>query len=242
MPSTVTINCDLGESYGILRTGDDEGIAPSIHLANLACGFHGGDPATMGHAVRLAIKHGLKIGAHPSLPDIAGFGRREIKMSRDDLRDTFIYQIGALEGFLKAHGAALHHVKLHGVVYKMANDNEDYAEATCDAVAPFGVSLVGTADSLLERVAQRRKIPFLTEFFADLEVDDGGKVLSVKERYRTVDMDWLTERVKTALTEGIVKSRNGKPIPIRFQSIGVHLDTRNAAEVAARVRALVDAA
>jgi 5-oxoprolinase (ATP-hydrolysing) subunit A len=113
-------NCDLGESFGIFRTGDDENIAPHIQLANIACGVHGGDPMTMRRTVALALQHGIRIGAHPSLPDHAGFGRREMKIAPEDLRDNLIYQIGALKGFVDASGGALHHLKLHGVIYSMS--------------------------------------------------------------------------------------------------------------------------
>jgi UPF0271 protein len=234
----IEINCDMGESYGVLRTGDDEGIAPHVHMANIACGFHGGDPLTIGRTVRLAMKHGLKIGAHPSLPDHAGFGRREMKISRDDLRDNFIYQIGALKGFLDAHGARLNHVKPHGVIYSMSGRTEELAEAVCDAVEPFGVALMGLAGSKSELAARRRGIPYISEFYVDLAFDDDGRMIVVKDK--PIDTEWAAARLRRAMQEGVVETIGGKSVPIVFNSVGVHLDMPNAAQVAAAVRAVVD--
>lgn len=234
----LTINCDMGESYGVFRTGDDEGIAPFIHLANVACGVHGGDPLTMHSTVKLALRRGLKIGAHPSLPDHAGFGRREMKISREDLRDNFIYQIGALKGFLDANGAALNHVKPHGVIFSMSGRSEELAHAVCDAVEPFGVALVGLPGSMSEVVAIHRGVPYIREFYADLALDDDGKLIVAKDR--PIDVEWLTRRVRRAVTEGVVESVTGRVIPVTFDSIGIHLDMPNSAAVAAAVRSVLD--
>lgn len=237
--SQPTINCDMGESYGIFRTGDDEGVSPFIHLANIACGMHGGDPMTMHRTVKLAMKHGLKIGAHPSLPDHAGFGRREMKISREDLRDNFIYQIGALKGFLDAHGARLNHVKPHGVIYSMSGRTEELAEAVCDAVQAFDVALIGLAGSVSEQVATRRGIAYIREFYVDLALDDEGKLIVAKDH--PVDIQWVAERLRRALDEGVVLSTGGQTFPVTFESIGIHLDMPNAAAVAKTVRAVIDA-
>lgn len=234
------INCDMGESFGVYRTGDDEGIAPHVDMANIACGFHGGDPMTIGRTVRLAMKHGLKIGAHPSLPDHAGFGRREMKISREDLRDNFIYQIGALKGFLDAQGATLNHVKPHGVIYSMSGRTEELAEAVCDAVEPFGVALIGLAGSVSEAVARRRGIRYIPEFYVDLPFGDDGRYIVSKDK--PIDLDWVASRLRRALREKIVETVGGKPLPVTFESVGVHLDMPNAASVAATVRAVLDEA
>jgi 5-oxoprolinase (ATP-hydrolysing) subunit A len=236
--ASIEVNCDMGESYGVFHTGDDEGIAPHIHLANIACGFHGGDPMTMHRAVQLALKYDLKIGAHPSLPDHAGFGRREMKISREDLRDNFIYQIGALKGFLDAHGAKLNHVKPHGVIYSMSGRTEELAEAVCDAVEPFGVALIGLAGSQSEIVARRRGIPYISEFFVDLAVDDDGRLIVAKDK--PIDTEWATVRLRRAVREGMLETVGGKLVPIKFDSVCVHLDMPNAAQVAAAVRATLD--
>lgn len=225
------INCDFGESFGIFKTGDDEGIAPHVQLANIACGFHGGDPLTIRRTVRLCKKYKLKIGAHPSLPDHTGFGRREMKIAPDDLRDNLIYQIGALKGFLDAEGATLHHVKLHGVIYSMSGRDEVLAEAVCDAVSAFNVALIGIAGSKCEAAARRRSIPFIREFYTDLGIDRTGKW--IVDKTRPIDLPWLERRVKLALETGQVESEeSGQVYPAEFDCLGVHLDMPNAAEVA----------
>lgn len=227
-------NCDFGESFGIFRTGDDEGIAPHVQWANIACGFHGGDPLTMHKTVRLCAAHDLKIGAHPSLPDHAGFGRREMKIAPEDLRDNLTYQIGALKGFLDAEGVMLNHVKLHGVIYSMSGRDEVLAKAVCDAVESFGVTLIGIAGSKTEAEAKRRGIPFVREFYVDLGIDADGKWI-VEKRY-PIDLDWLERRLRYAIATGQVETEIGDTqYPVKFESVGVHLDMPNAAEVAARV-------
>ena len=120
----ITINCDIGEGYGLYTFGNDERIMPFISIANVACGFHASDPSVMHATVRLALAHGVKVGAHPSLPDRQGFGRREMQMEREELRDLLIYQVGALKGFLEAAGAPLNHIKPHGALFGMTSKYE----------------------------------------------------------------------------------------------------------------------
>ncbi|TIN61553.1 MAG: lactam utilization protein LamB, partial [Mesorhizobium sp.] len=129
----VTLNCDMGESFGLYKVGDDMGMMPIIDVANVACGFHASDPDHMHAAVRSAKASGVKIGAHPGLPDIQGFGRREMRMTREEVRNTIIYQVGALAGFLRAEGVELHHIKPHGSLYFMAMQQEAIAHGVCDA-------------------------------------------------------------------------------------------------------------
>jgi UPF0271 protein len=170
----VAINCDMGEAFGLYRMGDDEAIMPLITVANVACGFHAADPVVMHKTVRLAKQHGVKVGAHPSLPDLQGFGRREMKIPRPELVDILIYQIGALGGFLNAEGMELNHVKPHGVLYGMAARQEEVAHAVCDAADIFGVPLFGMAGTLHEKVYTARGHRFVSEFYADLDYDGNG--------------------------------------------------------------------
>ena len=132
---TMTINCDMGEGFGLYRLGNDTAMMPLIDLANVACGFHASDPSIMHATVRLAKQHGVKVGAHPSLPDMQGFGRRAMTMSPSEVEDLVIYQVGALKAFLQAEGLALNHVKPHGALYGMAARDENIAAAIADAVA-----------------------------------------------------------------------------------------------------------
>ena len=125
----LAINCDMGESFGLYKMGDDEGMMPHITIANVACGFHASDPSVMAHTVRLAKQHHVRVGAHPSLPDLQGFGRREMKMRPEELTDSIVYQVGALKGFLQREGMELFHVKPHGSLYGMAARSEEVAKA-----------------------------------------------------------------------------------------------------------------
>ncbi len=163
----VPVNCDMGVVFGLYKMGDDEGLMAHISVANVACGFHASDPTIMQRTVRLAKQYGVKVGAHPSLPDLQGFGRREITMRPDELTALVIYQVGALKAFLDREGMVLNHIKPHGVLYGMAARNESVANAICDAAEPFGVLLFGMANTFHEKVYAARGIPFVSEFYAD---------------------------------------------------------------------------
>src|SRR5919109_1210433 len=154
----LAINCDMGEGFGLYRCGDDAAIMPYITLANVACGFHASDPTVMHRTVRLAKQHGVKVGAHPSLPDLQGFGRREMKMDPKELADCLIYQVGALKAFLDAEGMALNHIKPHGALYGMAARSEEIANAICDAADVFKVPLLGMARTKHEEIYPKRGI------------------------------------------------------------------------------------
>jgi UPF0271 protein len=148
----LAINCDMGESFGLYKMGDDEGMMPHITIANVACGFHASDPSVMAHTVRLAKQHHVSVGAHPSLPDLQGFGRREMKMRPEELTDSIIYQVGALKGFLQREGMELFHVKPHGSLYGMAARSEEVAKAVANAAKIFNVPVLGMAGTMHEKV------------------------------------------------------------------------------------------
>ncbi len=176
----VSINCDMGEAFSIYRCGDDAAIMPHITLANVACGFHASDPAVMRATVRLAKKFGVKVGAHPSYPDLQGFGRREMRMSRDELSACIVYQVGALKAFLDAEAMALSHIKPHGALYSVAARDEQVAEAICDAAAIFGVPLLGMAHTAHERVYAAdvgSNIALVSEYYSDLDYGDDGSLI-----------------------------------------------------------------
>src|SRR3984893_398519 len=148
----VTINCDMGEGFGLYRMGDDAAMMPLVDLANVACGFHASDPSIMRATVRLAREHGVKVGAHPSLPDMQGFGRRAMAITPAEIEDIVTYQVGALNAFLQAEGVRLNHVKPHGALYGMAARDETIAAAVAHAVRPFGVPILGMAFTAHETV------------------------------------------------------------------------------------------
>lgn len=231
---TLAINCDMGEAFGLYKCGDDEGIMPFITLANVACGFHASDPVVMRRTVRLARKHGVKVGAHPSYPDLQGFGRREMKMTRDELSASLVYQIGALKAFLDAEGMPLNHVKPHGALYGVAARDEQVANAVCDAAGVFGVPLLGMAGTLHEKVYTARGIPFLAEYYTDLDYADDGSLLITRE-HAAPDPELVMRRTLRAVREGMATSINGKDIPMRADCICVHSDTPGAADLARRV-------
>jgi UPF0271 protein len=231
----VAINCDMGEAFGLYRMGDDEAIMPLITVANVACGFHASDPGVMHKTVRLAKQHRVKVGAHPSFPDLQGFGRREMKIPRAELTDIIIYQVGALKGFLDAEDMALNHVKPHGVLYGMAARQEEVAQAVCDAADVFGVPLFGMAGTLHEKVYGARGLPFVSEFYADLDYDENGGLIITRE-HQSVDPKEAAERSVRAVEEGKVKSVAGNDVPVRADSVCVHSDTPNAVEIARAVR------
>jgi len=232
------INCDMGEGFGLYEIGDDKALMPLISVANVACGFHASDFNHMRNTVRLAKQHGVKVGAHPSLPDLQGFGRREMKISRDELANCLIYQIGALKGFLEAEGMPLNHIKPHGSLYGMAARMEDMAHAVCDAADVFKVPLFGIINSMHETVYAARGHKLLAEYYADLDYSDEGTMIITRE-HDEVDPAKAAERCVRAVKEGVTTSINGKEIPVRADSICVHSDTPNAVAIATAVREAV---
>lgn len=232
---SVTLNCDMGESFGLYRLGDDAGLMPLIDVANVACGFHASDPDHMRSTVRLAKENGVKVGAHPSLPDLQGFGRREMKMSRDEIANSVIYQVGALMGFLRAENMPLNHIKPHGSLYGMAARQEEIAHGICDAAEIFGVPLFGMTNTLHEKIYQQRGITFIPEFYADLEYTPGGTLIVTRE-HDAKDPDLMAERCVRALKENKGTANDGSFFPVTCETICVHSDTPNAIDIAKTVR------
>lgn len=232
---TLAINCDMGEAYGLYKCGDDEGIMPLITLANVACGFHASDPVVMRRTVRLAKQHGVGVGAHPSYPDLQGFGRREMKMTRDELSACLIYQVGALKAFLDAEGMPLNHIKPHGALYGVAARDENVANAMADAAEVFGVPLLGMAGTKHEEVYTKRGIPFLAEYYTDLDYNDDGSLIITREHVGKDPVEAAKRSVR-AVQDGKAISVNGNDIPMRADCVCVHSDTPGAVELARAVR------
>lgn len=172
----IDINCDMGESFGAWQMGDDAAIMPLISSANIACGFHGGDPATIRKTVKLAMDAGVAIGAHPSLPDLVGFGRRTMRISAQDMYDYVVYQAGAVGAFVRAAGGQLHHVKCHGALYNMAATDAGLALAMAKAVKSLGpdVMLYALAGSRMVEAAVLAGVPVVEEAFADRSYQADG--------------------------------------------------------------------
>jgi len=234
----VDINCDMGESFGLYTIGDDKGLMPLITIANVACGFHASDPNHMRSTVQLAKTHGVAVGAHPSLPDLAGFGRREMKMGRDEMANLLIYQVGALKGFLDAEGMTLSHIKPHGSLYGMAARQEHIAHAVCDAADVFQVPLFGMAGTLHEEIYTARGHRFVAEFYADLFYDDTGGLI-ITQVHDSVDPADAAARSLRAIEAGVTASTGNVDVPVGADTVCVHSDTPNAVAVAQAVRAAI---
>ena len=232
---SVQINCDMGESFGLYKLGDDESLMPYISVANVACGFHASDYNHMRKTVRSAKKHGIKVGAHPSLPDLQGFGRREMKMSREELANCIIYQVGALKGFLDAEGMELNHLKPHGALYGMAARLDHVAHAVCDAAIVYHLPIFGMIGTLHEEIYAKRDCAMFAEFYADLDYDDQGGLIITRE-HEPKDPENAAARCVRAIKEGKVESIGGKDVPVGADLICVHSDTPNAVDIARAVR------
>jgi UPF0271 protein len=230
----LTINCDMGEGFGLYRIGDDAAMMPHIDLANVACGFHASDPTTMRATVRLARKHGVKVGAHPSLPDLQGFGRRAMVISPAEVTDLVTYQIGALEAFLRAEDVPLNHVKPHGALYGMAARDEKIAAAIADAVLPFGVPILGMAFTAQETAYSAKGVELIPEFYADLEYDENGDLI-LSRVHAAVEPAKAALRVLRVMREHVVKTTAGKDIPVKATTVCVHSDTPSAVAIAAEL-------
>ena len=232
------LNCDMGESFGLYRLGNDAEIMPHITQANIACGFHASDPNHMQTTVALAKKHGVAVGAHVSLPDLAGFGRREMKIERDEMRNIMLYQIGALGAFLKAENFPLAHIKPHGSLYGMAAVNEEIAEAVADVAKIYEVPVLGLQGTLHEKIYTKRGITFQPEFFADLDYSDEGKLIITRE-HKSVAPKEAAARASQAFKDGTLTTQGGKTLPVKAETVCVHSDTPNAVEVVKAVREIL---
>jgi 5-oxoprolinase (ATP-hydrolysing) subunit A len=234
----IDLNCDMGESYGAWKMGADAEVMPFITSANIACGFHGGDPATIRKTVRLALDHGVAIGAHPSLPDIQGFGRRVMKISPQEMYDFVVYQAGAVEGFARAAGGKLHHIKCHGALYNMAANDEALSEAMARAVRDLGdVMLYALSKSKSFEIAKKANLRVAGEVFADRGYSDDG-TLAPRDKPGGMIEDKAAS-VKQALgmiEEGVVVTLSGKRVPVAADTMCLHGDQPGAVEFAQALR------
>ena len=235
---TISINSDVGESYGIHSFGNDEALLPFVDVVNVACGFHAGDPVGIHQTVAAAAGAGVAVGAHPGLPDPVGFGRREMALTAEEVRDLVLYQVGALRAFLDAEGVALSHIKPHGSLYGMVGRSEELMDAVCEVALRYEVPVYGLAGTAHERVTARRGVPFVAEFFVDLGYRADGSLI-IARRPQATPPDLAAGRARLALAEGVAETDSGTRIPVRFESICVHSDTPNAVEVATAVRGVV---
>ena len=228
----VDIHCDMGESFGIYSAGNDKDIMPLIDIANVACGFHASDPNHLRKTVELAKIHNVRVGAHPSLPDLQGFGRREMKLSNLELKNIIMYQVGALKAFLSEQDMPLNHIKPHGALYMMASKDEEVARAVADAVTVFNVSIFGMVNTCHEKVYKyERGLNFVAEFYADLDYDENGQLIISKGQNKPYESQLAVERSLRAIAENKVKNTGGTDTIVGADTICVHSDTPNAIEI-----------
>lgn len=227
----IDINCDLGESFGHFKVGQDEAVFPFITSCNIACGFHGGDPLHMEKTILTALKNNVRIGAHPSYPDLAGFGRRKMKLPPSELQAILKYQIGALIGMTESLGGKVAYVKPHGALYNTAADDENEAKAIVDAVAAMGhgLALLGMAGSKMESVAMNQGVPIFAEAFADRKYNTQGRLVSRNLPGSVIeDPEEAAEQVISLVLDHEVHSIEGTTIAVRANSICVHGDNIGA--------------
>jgi UPF0271 protein len=245
MTSTIDLNSDVGESYGAWTMGQDEAVLACVSSANVACGFHAGDPDTMRRTVALAVRFGAALGAHVSLPDLQGFGRRAMQIDAAEAHALTLYQIGALAAFAKAAGVRLRHVKPHGALYNMAARDAALADAIAAAVRDFdpGLILVGLAGSELPRAGERAGLAVAHEAFADRRYEQGGTLTPRREAGAVIeDVDAaVAQAVAIAAGRGVT-TRQGTPLALRADTLCVHGDRADAGVFAQRLRAALNAA
>jgi 5-oxoprolinase (ATP-hydrolysing) subunit A len=235
----IDLNADLGESFGVWRLGDDDAMLGIVTSANVACGFHAGDPAGLLRVCRLAAERGVRIGAQVSYRDLAGFGRRFIDVDAEDLVADVVYQIGALQAIAHASGSTVSYVKPHGALYNTIVTNREQAAAVAQAVhmVDAGLPVLGLAGSVFFEEARERGLRTVSEAFADRAYRPDGRLVSRREPGAVLDDPVaIAERVVAMVTTGHVTAVDGSAVDVRVESVCVHGDSPGAVQIAAAVR------
>ena len=235
----IDLNCDMGESFGAWKMGDDRGMMPLISSANVAAGFHAGDPSTIRETVALAVEHGVAVGAHPSLPDLQGFGRRAMKVSAREVYDLVLYQGGAIEAFARAAGTKLHHVKIHGMLYNMAAKDAELSDAIARAVRDLGggVILYGLSGSAMMGAAAKRDVRALGEVFGDRSYQPDGTLTPRGQPGAMItDAAVSVAQVLMMVEQGRVRAQSGVDVPVDAGTLCLHGDQPDAVRFAKALR------
>ena len=243
MTKTINLNADLGESFGAWKMGEDEALLQVVRSANIACGFHAGDPLVMRHTVRTALAAGVSLGAHPAYPDLQGFGRRPMKMAPAELEAMVIYQVGALAGMAAAEGGRVTHVKPHGALNNQACEDAALADAVARAVKAIDSGLILLAPVLSELyfAGERIGLKVAGEVFADRAYTDAGTLVARGRPGAVIhEHDKLVGHVLRMLDAGGVVSQSGKVLPGAMDSICVHGDTLGAVESVRQLRVALE--
>jgi UPF0271 protein len=241
----IDLNADVGESYGAYSIGSDAALMPSITSANVAAGFHGGDPSVLRKTIRLAKQHGVAVGAHPGFPDLAGFGRRELTVSPAEAEDFVLYQIAAVGGVASAEGVPLQHVKPHGALYNVAARDSALAAAIARAITAFDRRLILFApfDSALYNAGLAAGLGVAAEAFADRAYEPDGSLVSRRKPGAVIhDRESVVGRALQMARSRQVTAIDGTVVPLDVDTICVHGDTPGAAALAATLRGALDAA
>jgi UPF0271 protein len=230
----IDISCDMGESFGPWKMGFDEEMMQYISSANVAGGFHAGDPTTMRKTVALAKDHGVAVGVHPGYRDLVGFGRREMDVPPDEIHDEIIYQLGALREFARYYDMEIQHVKPHGALYMVAARDEELSRAIIEAIQRVdpGLLLFCMQASVTYQLAQKMGQPVVAEFYADREYNDDAQIVFTRSVAEELDPEEVGNRVVRAVTEKKVKTESGKDIEVASDSVCVHGDTPGAVRLA----------
>ena len=241
----IDLNSDMGESFGAYSIGHDAGLMTSITSANIAAGFHAGDPSVLRQTIRLAKKHGVAVGAHPGFPDLVGFGRRELKVTPSEAEDFVLYQIAAVAGVAAAEGVRLQHVKPHGALFNMAVKDAALAGAIARAVAAFDKTLIlyGQPRSQILKAGSAHNLRVAAEVFADRAYEPDGSLVSRHMAGSVIhDPQLVVNRAVRMIKDGIVIAADGTPVGVEADTICVHGDTPGSDDLAAALRAGLKAA
>lgn len=235
----IDLNCDMGESFGAWKMGSDVELMDIVSSVNVACGFHAGDACTMRETVQTAIEKNVAIGAHPSFPDLQGFGRREMKLSAEEIFDVVLYQVSALKGICEAFGAKLHHVKPHGALYNSAAKNSEMASAIAQAVKAIDENLIfyGLSNSFLISEAEKINLKTASEVFADRTYQTDGNLTARNEPNALIyETEKACAQVLEMITTQSVTADNGEKVPLKAETICVHGDSEHALEFARAIQ------
>jgi 5-oxoprolinase (ATP-hydrolysing) subunit A len=241
----IDLNSDLGESFGPWPMGQDEALMASITSANVACGFHAGDPSVMRRTIGLAKAHGVAVGAHPGFPDLVGFGRRELQATPREVEDFVLYQVAALAGIAAAEGIRLQHVKAHGALYNMAVRDRALADAIARAVRAFDSTLIllGLPDSELLRAGAAQGLPVAAEAFADRAYEPDGSLASRRKPGSVIhDAAIVVARAVRMVQTREVVATDGTTITLKADTLCLHGDTPGSGDLARQIRAALEAA
>jgi len=245
MKAMVDLNCDMGESFGMYKLGLDEEAVKYISSANVACGYHAGDPQVMAHTVKIAVASGVAVGAHPSFPDLMGFGRRQMDASPEEIRNYVIYQTGALAAFVQAGGARLQHVKPHGAMYNMAAADKKIARALAEAIYAVDKELIFLvlANSEMERASEEVGLRYAREVFADRNYNADGTLVARSNPQAVIkDSDLVAQRMIEIIKTGQIRAVDGSVFAVKADSVCLHGDTPGAIEHMKHLRrAILDA-